>query len=262
LRAFVELFWYCEGYAPAHAKERVLPDGSLQIVISLRHETIPIYGGGHHKEIARLPGCLVSGPRARFEVISTAEMKAIAGVHFRPGGAPPFLGVPASELSDLDVPLESLWGPIANDLREQLVEASGPDEVFRMLEACLLLRAAGKLCLNPIVAGALEEFQKVSHTRTISELADQTGLSQRRFIEIFRDNVGLTPKLFCRVRRFREALRQAGSGRRVVWSDLALSCGYYDQAHFIHDFRAFSGINPTSYLAQRGAWQSHVAVPE
>ena len=116
------------------------------------------------------------------------------------------------------------------------------------------------LSLTPAVTGALKEFQKVPAAMTMNEVAEQSGLSQRRFIEVFRNAVGLTPKLFCRVRRFREALRQVDSGRPVIWSDVALSCGYYDQAHFIHDFRAFSGINPTSYLEQRGVWHSHVVI--
>ena len=257
LGAFVEQFWYCEGYEPSHAKERVLPDGSLQIVISLRHDTIPIYGGKNHEEVGRLPGCLVSGPRSRFEIIGTAELKAMAGVHFKPGGAVPFLGVPAGELTDLDVALESLWGPAANELRERVLDAGSAEEIFRVLETLLLSRAASRLALNPTVISALREFHRVPQTRTISDVAEQSGWSQKRFIELFRDAVGLTPKRFCRVRRFREALQRAANGRPVDWTDVALSCGYFDQSHFVHDFRAFAGLSPSAYLEQRSVWETH-----
>ena len=63
---------------------------------------------------------------------------------------------------------------------------------------------------------------------------------------------GVTPKQFCRVQRFQEVLRRLWKKQQVDWVDIALSCGYYNQAHFINDFKAFSGLNPMAYLTQRG----------
>jgi AraC-like DNA-binding protein len=95
-------------------------------------------------------------------------------------------------------------------------------------------------------------------TQKISDVSDRTGLSARRFIDVFRKEVGLTPKLFCRVRRFQRVLRHITAGQKVDWAEIALTCGYFDQAHFIHDFRAFSGINPSSYLADHTSHMNHV----
>jgi AraC-like DNA-binding protein len=72
--------------------------------------------------------------------------------------------------------------------------------------------------------------------------------------------VGLAPKLFCRVRRFQKVVRMISAGQPVDWAEVALTCGYFDQAHFIHDFRAFSGINPTSYLADYIEHLNHVPI--
>ena len=69
-------------------------------------------------------------------------------------------------------------------------------------------------------------------------------------------------KLFCRIQRFQEVLHLIGTGRQVEWADVALTCGYFDQAHFIHDFRTFSGLNPTAYLAQRSEHLNHVPLPD
>jgi len=74
-----------------------------------------------------------------------------------------------------------------------------------------------------------------------------TGLSHTRFIQLFRENVGLTPKLFYRVRRFRTLPDRIGKGMPVNWAELAVDCGYFDQAHLIRDFRAFAGITPLEY---------------
>lgn len=90
--------------------------------------------------------------------------------------------------------------------------------------------------------------------RTIGGVTGQIALSQKRFIQVFHEEVGMTPKLFCRVRRFRR-IHRAG---RVDWAQTALDCGYYDQAHFINDFRAFSGLSPTAYLDQRSDQPNHV----
>jgi len=93
----------------------------------------------------------------------------------------------------------------------------------------------------------------------VEDVTAQIGLSSRRFIEIFRNQVGLTPKLYCRIRRFQRVLAAIDDASDVDWTGVALKCGYFDQAHFIHDFRAFSGVSPTMYLRHR-THRNHVAV--
>ena len=93
---------------------------------------------------------------------------------------------------------------------------------------------------------------------SVSAVVERTGWSQRRFIEVFRDEVGLTPKLFCRVVRFQQVVQKIHRQRQVDWAGVAVDCGYYDQAHFIHDFQAFSGFSPTTYLRVRTAHLNHV----
>jgi AraC-like DNA-binding protein len=250
LSELVQQLWYCGGYRAPHARERVLPDGAVQIIIRL---------GSARSSAERLPQSVIVGVRAEYEVIDTAELAgAIMGVHFRAGGARPFLRVPASELNGSVVPLESLWGNSAAELRDRLLVAASPESKFQVLEEWLLQRAGGGLARHPAVTFAVREFSMAPGERTIAAVSGQAGFSARRFIQIFREEVGLTPKLYCRIRRFRRVLGRIGSGGEVRWTDIALACGYYDQAHFIHDFHAFSGINPSQYLARRGAWASHV----
>jgi methylphosphotriester-DNA--protein-cysteine methyltransferase len=89
-------------------------------------------------------------------------------------------------------------------------------------------------------------------------MTDEVGLSPKRFISIFRDQVGLTPKLYGRVRRFQTVIERVHGAADVDWADVALSAGYYDQAHFSHDFRGFTGLTPTAYLAKQGEFMNHV----
>jgi AraC-like DNA-binding protein len=173
------------------------------------------------------------------------------GVLFKPGGAYPFLDAPAGELQNLNVPLDALWGSEAQDLRDRLQEATTPDSRFQVLEECLLGRVNLSRERHPAVTLALRAFQAVPQVQTIAEVAKDSGLSQKWFIESFRAHVGLTPKLYCRLRRFQRALALIGRRQQLDWAHLALTCGYFDQAHFIRDFRAFSDICPSKYLVDR-----------
>ena len=114
------------------------------------------------------------------------------------------------------------------------------------------------LTRHPAVAYALTEFSGVPHTRAVSEVTDQVGLSSRRFIEVFDSEVGLTPKLFCRIQRFQHAKRLAHQSDDIDWADLAAMSGYYDQSHMIRDFEEFSGLSPSAYLKDRGPHLNHV----
>ncbi|HEX3120946.1 MAG TPA: helix-turn-helix domain-containing protein, partial [Candidatus Acidoferrum sp.] len=184
---------------------------------------------------------------------------------FRPGGAFPFLRLPAGELQDGNASLADLWGrQAASDLREQLLAARSPRQKFKILEQTFLRRLnAPAEPTPPAVSFAVDNFcRRPNHA--ISAVTEQTGLSDRRFIQLFSQHVGLTPKLFCRVQRFQQVLRNivstAAADSVIDWPQIALTCGYFDQAHFIHDFRAFSGINPTTYVANKTQFQNHVAL--
>ena len=266
LSNFVEVIWFYEGFTPAHAKERKLPDGQMGLVINLREDSFRTYDRHDPRKFETSRGCLVSGVQSEFIVIDTANQASILGVHFKPGGGFPFFGMPASELHDVQVPLDALWGSTAAELRERLLETETPAEKFAILEQYLLARVASALARHPAVSFALTEIGNKSQPRTISEVTEQIGLSPRRFIQLFSEEVGLTPKLFCRVRRFQQVLRslqqRTGNARQIDWAYVASSCGYFDQAHFIRDFKAFSGLNPTAWLPLRGEHINHVAIPD
>jgi AraC-like DNA-binding protein len=257
LSGFVDLMWLCEDYAASHEKERLLPDGTVELVINLREDRIKVYDSHQPERFHTIPGCVVSGPRSEFFVIDTEGASATVGVHFRPGGAFPFLGMPPSELNNQSVALEHLWGAASSRLRERLLEAGTVAAKFQALESTLLEQLAKPLQRHPAMAFALKQFCGFEQP-PVSRVVEQVGFSQRRFIQLFSDEVGLTPKLFCRVNRFQRVVRRLAAVREVDWADVALDCGYYDQAHFIHDFQAFSGITPSAYLQNRTEHLNHV----
>jgi hypothetical protein len=106
LAAFVDKFWLYEGDAPTHAKERRLPDGSMELVINLRDDTIRVYDRQHHNRFQSFRGSLMCGAHAQFFVIDTVCQASVMGVHFKAGGAFPFLSLPAGELHETHVSLD------------------------------------------------------------------------------------------------------------------------------------------------------------
>ena len=258
LSDFVALFWYYEGYTQPHAKERIMPDGSMQVVINLCEDEIKIYDPDHPEHFERRSGAIFCGPRSRFEVIDTAGQACVIGIHFRPGGAAGFLTMPLSELQDTVVTLDCLWGSSGPDFRARVLEAPTAEERLCVFEQCLLEQQVKPLERHPAVKGALHFIGRRLTDLSIGDLTSRIGIGRRRFIQVFNDEIGLTPKLFCRVHRFQQVLRAVGGKQDIDWTDLALSCGYFDQAHFNHDFRAFSGMNPSTYLKHRTAHLNHV----
>jgi AraC-like DNA-binding protein len=257
LADFVDQLWLSQG-APGHQMERLLPDTTTELVINLHQDRIYLYDSDDYQLCGTAPGCIVSGPRSRYFVIDTRDQVATMGVHFRSGGAFPFFRLPAGELADQTVALEALWGPATSaELRERLLASPTPETKFRTLETCLLEQLARPLERHPAVGFGMQQLRGLGQ-QSVSQVVDQVGLSQRRFIQLFDDQVGLTPKLFGRVSRFQRVVRTVHGAGEVDWADLALDCGYYDQAHFIHDFQAFAGITPTTYVLQRTQHLNHV----
>ena len=261
LSKFVDVFWYCETYEVSHEKERLLPDGSVELVVNLREDCIRNYDSRNPEVFTTVPGCVVSGPRSKFFVIDTAGESQTVGVHFKPGGAFPFFKVSPGDLNNESVALDALWGRASSRLRERLLAAATPENMFRELEVCLLEQLTRPLQRHPAVAFALRQLSG-SRCSPVSKVVEQVGFSQRRFIQIFSSEVGLTPKLVCRVNRFQNVVRSVHGQDEVDWTDVALSCGYYDQAHFIHDFQSFAGITPSAYLRQKTEHVNHVPMLE
>jgi AraC-like DNA-binding protein len=256
LSQFIDLFWYVQAGAALHAKERLLPTGTIELVIPLEEERSRFYDAENLDRFREHSGALLLGAQSGCVVIDSTGGAAVIGVHFRPGGAFPFLGVPASAVEDQSFSLEDLWGKDAAALRERVLSASGPRAKLQVLEHIMLARLDAPE-QHPAVAFAVCEL---SRGRRVTEVVDQIGISPRRFIRLFRDHVGLTPKVFSRVRRFQDAITGIGAGRNIAWADLAADCGYFDQAHFNHDFRTFSGLNPERYLVERTDRENHVAL--
>ncbi|MGO9616294.1 MAG: helix-turn-helix domain-containing protein [Terracidiphilus sp.] len=262
LSRFVQVLWYSRAPVAGHRYERILPTGCAQVILNLERDCLhDCLEGSPDQQVAP---SLVVGGRSTYEIIAARDMISLIGISFKPGGFAAFAGDAADRFSNLSIPLDAAWGRPALTLRSRLRETDDVRTRFRIIEAFLLERLAA--CATPrnaarrqLVEFALSNFGSAPALSTVREVARSTGLSERRFSQIFREEVGLSPKVWCRVRRFQRAVRMLHLGVDLPWSDLALDCGFYDQSHFANEFRAFSGVDATTYSSRRTRWANHIA---
>src|SRR5262249_33189048 len=156
--------------------------------------------------------------------------------------------------------LDLIWKREILALREQLLGAATSDEKFNLLEAYLVAKAQARLQPDRTVSVALDMLRSWP-VLPLRELAAKLGLSHKQMLSRFDRRVGVTPKLASRIFRFQRALAAINQTKTVPdWADLALDCGYYDQAHLIHEFQQLAGLTPAAYLRGRTAFPLYVAL--
>ncbi len=252
LEGCIRSLWFTRAPHVAHQRERVLPNGCVQMVISLASDCLTECASDSDICTSIAPAILV-GPRARFEVIHTRDMAELVGVIFHPGGLGPWLRQRADQFFELSVSLDDLGN--LGRLRHCLREQETPEQKLAQLDASLVQCLRGR---NVDRRPALKAAMLALRENRVRPVARSLGISERRLHQIFCEDAGISAKLWSRIDRFQRALRRLHTGAEMRWDRLALDCGYYDQSHFSKDFRAFSGIDPTTYSAARGRWLNHV----
>jgi AraC-like DNA-binding protein len=264
LNQFVERLWLVSG-GQSRRQERILPSGTAELVLNLRTDRVTIDRTLQSARARAFSGAVVSGPYSGAFVVDGMQHDLMMGVHFRPGGVSAALGIPAAELTDTHVDLGAIWSDAAAaELRERLCGAATHEARFRCLEHTLARRAPPRPPGHPAVQHALARFTAAASGLSVHDVTVEAGLSHRRFLTLFTTEVGLPPKLFCRIRRFSHLHELAQRTGRLDWSQLAQECGFFDQSHLANEFRKLSGLTPTEYqrdLQQsRNILKGHVAI--
>ncbi|MEQ1762254.1 MAG: helix-turn-helix domain-containing protein [Pyrinomonadaceae bacterium] len=242
----VERFWSVEYDAGSEAPpEPVLPDGCPEIVFNLadRFQRIPTYG-----DVETQASAIVSGQiRSRLLIRPTGRV-SLFGVRFRPNAAMGFLGVAMSSLTDQVVPLSDVIGGLSGELESRIGETANFEERVAIVESALGSRRSNGDA--SIVAGLTEMITESGGRMSVMELVDRSGVGERRIERMFDKYVGVSPKVFSRIVRFRSVVRSIEAADSFGLLDTALSFGYFDQSHMIHEFNEFAGTSPRGYFEQ------------
>jgi len=213
LASYVDAYWWSDSFAAA----RIIPDGCADVIFD---------GGG---------GAMVVGTMTR--PLDTAAEAGMFGIRFRPGRAALAIRAPLTEVTDVRVPLRDLT---------KRFPALDPDRIETVEAALRKLFADSKP--DRRVDAAVDAIIRSGGRTTIDRIAAAAGVSRQHLARAFAYHVGVSPKTFARVMRFRRALASAG---RQQWADLAAELGYFDQSHLIADFREFAGKSPVPFFLSR-----------
>jgi AraC-like DNA-binding protein len=182
----------------------------------------------------------VAGPDTR--AVPITSQATFVGIRFRPGAAPGFLGIAASELVDRSVRLSDLWGRSADELAEQLA-GENPAEVAARLELGLLQRHASARAPDSLVEQTLYELSRLEpRWEPVGTLVAGLGVSERTLRRRCTLALGYGPKTLDRILRFRRALRLVRRGYALA--DVARQAGYADQAHLSNECQRLASITP------------------
>jgi AraC-like DNA-binding protein len=242
LDGLIDDLYYLDG-VPPYAKLRLPPMPSATLILNLG-APFRISGAEYHD------GCVVTTPTRALEFGYPSQTRSV-GVHFKPWGLAPFLSMPAAELRDLPVTVEQVWGRATSaELRDRLATAAGPQAMLTLLESELRRRLRETAGLG-LVRYTSSVIEATTGAVAIGELTIRSGVSSTHLAQRFKELVGITPKRLARIYRFAATVPAIDPAGPVEWVDIAARAGYYDQAHFTHDFRRFTGLTPTRYLEVR-----------
>ncbi|HEV7681011.1 MAG TPA: DUF6597 domain-containing transcriptional factor [Pyrinomonadaceae bacterium] len=250
LAAFVECFWTLESDAGAEPAqpERLLPDGCVELILNFGERF------REHKDDGRQeqqPQHLLVGQMTQPVLIAPTGSVQLLGIRFHPGGTFPFFRIPMRELTNQVVDLEALAHEFQRDLL-RAVEAV-PTFPLRVAAVERLLRERASRCQqHSRVMDLATRIVQSGGQISIDQLAVAAGVSSRQLERKFLLEVGIGPKLLCRILRFQQIFR-AVERNDEGWAAIAADCGYYDQAHLIRDFREFTRQTPAALFEHSSA---------
>lgn len=189
------------------------------------------------------PRSVLVGLQSASVMLDVSNNHKAVRVGFHPGGMYRLLGFSMNEMLDSSYDAAAVFGNEIQDVNDQLQEATGFDAIKEVVEQFLLKKAKGLKRALPFDLAILE-LMRYDGNLGIEKVASLSCLSIRQFERISKERIGVSPKVFARLVRFSKAYRLRENFPQLSWTSIAYECGYFDQAHFIRDFKEFAGIAP------------------
>ena len=237
-----------------------MPNGDTEILIDFHDTPQFIYDNTSLKEIQACNRVWASGLRTEPITIPAGNKSEMMVISFKKGMAAPFFPFPLNEIADSVVDADLVWGTDFGSLREKLLGTKDIDKRFRIVEDFLIREFQSQMAINPCVAFAVGEMTERPDAISIGRMNDRIGYSPKHFTEMFRRQVGVTPKSYLKIMRFQKAVQTIDAAVTPDWSRISHECGFYDQAHFINDFKHFSGFTPAKYAEIQTNYQNYIPV--
>lgn len=244
LAPYIRFFWVLESDFPGSYVHRTLASGCPEIVFHYSGRFSEVLPSGDTAP-SFLSG--ITGQTTCYNRYAITGDFGIFGVFLYPFAVPALFGVPASAISSQSVSLGDLCGAPGEAVSSAVLSAPDNATRYALLSSffCARLRH-----LDSPVLFAVRSLVDSNGRADLGYLSDQCFRSRRQFERLFLGHAGFSPRLFARLCRFHGALERYGDSSMSL-TGLAYELGYYDQSHFIHEFKEFSGHHPRAYFSGR-----------
>lgn len=245
LRPFVKCFWILESpQEEIPQRQRIVPDGCMEMIFH--------YGDLYRQYVSAgeyivQPRCFVFGQITQQLEIEPEGLSGIFSIRFHPEGFLPFATWPVREMDNKAVSLEQLYEEEGVELEKKILAAAATPERIEIAEAFLLNRLQRADTIHTVIKSTIDIIITGNGQLPVGQLSEQMKINRRQLERNFATAVGLSPKQLSKIIRLQAALRLLLSNQFTSLTALAYEGNYYDQAHFIKDFREFTGQTPREF---------------
>jgi AraC-like DNA-binding protein len=248
LQAFVKCFWTLDDKGTATpTRQRVVPDGCMEMIFHYGDLYRQYFEDG--KSLVQ-PRSFVFGQISHYIEIEPTGSSGIIAARFLPDGLGPFLAIPVTELENKAVKLSLLFGLKGKELEEKVLSAAGTKERIALIEGFLLSYLAEPATIDLVTKNCVDIILQSQGQLDMAELANNAQVNRRNMERKFVSAIGMSPKQLARVIRLQATIKMLDQKQFTSLTALAYDNGYYDQAHFIKDFKEFAGISPKAFFAE------------
>lgn len=244
LSTLVKCYWILESpKEETTEKQTIVPDGCMEMIFHYGD----LYKQYNQNGNIIQPRCFVIGQLTRpLEIEPTGET-GIFSVRFHPNGFLPFATIPIKGMENKAVSLEELFGKVGQEIEERILTASSTSERIKLIEIFLLNRLISIESIDRIVKSTVETILTANGQLSVDEISKQTNINRRQLERKFSSVIGLSPKQLSKTIRLQAALKILLNKKFTSLTSLAYENEYYDQAHFIKDFKELTGFTPKDF---------------
>jgi AraC-like DNA-binding protein len=245
LKEWIKCYWNLESdFENTPLKNTIIPDGTMKLIFhyadTYRHHL-------NDKESKILPRCFLIGQLTKPYVVEPLGTTGSFVVRFQPNGFLPFANISIKEIQNTAVPLYKLFGKGGDKIGDQILSANSTSERIVLIEAFLLERLTEKNVIDSIVKSTIDTIIEANGKFSVNELSEQNNINRRQLTRKFSSTIGLSPKQLSKIARIQNALKSLLNKEVTNLTNLAHKNEYFDQAHFIKDFKEFTGLTPKEF---------------
>lgn len=247
LSAFIKCYWTLE--TPKNnkpEKQRIVPDGCMEMIFH--------FGDFYKQYLADgsyiiQPKSFVFGQITHTLDIEPTGETGIFAIRFHPDGFMPFATMPINNMENRAVPLQELFGKEGIHLEKEVLNALTSEERVKIIESFLLNRLISLESIDRVAKSSVEIIMQLHGQLSINELTEDLKINRRQLERKFSSVIGLSPKQLSKIIRIQSTLKMLANKQFTSLTAIAYEGSYYDQAHFIKDFKEFTGVSPKMFYA-------------